>query len=107
MAIWGRLGARACAHCLSALSNATTSRPRKTTCNVETDGVAERVNPKSRSTTGGRNRPHWPMAYKLRAPESIAAVASAARGEGLGNAGAMDPRYLHTRVRYMHEILTQ
>src|SRR6266496_2674498 len=54
-----------------------TAEDWKTTCNVETDGVAERVNPKSRNTTGGCSRPHWPMAYKLRAPESIAAVASA------------------------------
>jgi hypothetical protein len=58
-------------------SKATTFNPRKTTWRVDTDGVAERVNPKPRDTAGDCSRPHWPIAYTRHAPDSIAAVVSA------------------------------
>jgi hypothetical protein len=39
-------------------------------------GVCWRVKPSARTTPLGCSRPHWAMAYRLRAPHSIATVAS-------------------------------
>ena len=62
-------------HSPNTASKAVTSRSLNTRWKVATQGVCPRLNPNSCPVVTPWSRPHWAMAYKLRAPHSMAQTA--------------------------------
>ncbi len=71
-----RASSACAAQAVNAASKLTTSSRLKTSCNVVAAGISASANPSARRTGSGCKRPHWLMAYRLRAPANMAAVAN-------------------------------
>jgi hypothetical protein len=62
-----------------AASKPVVSSRLKAECTVVAAGLSRSVHPSARRTALGCSRPHWLIAFNLRAPANIAAVANVSR----------------------------